>query len=188
MMNSLSSFDILAIVAEKEHDKQQRLTTTITMPMSEKKPLPFNLNFKPRTVRKPHSSPIDIHALLPCLHHKPKLTFRFRPPKLPLEYQRKIAELGGSDLKLVIQKRLRKSDVKTNKGGLVMPYRECQVDFGTIREMFVKVIQPANMLSEMILSFKSCHTKSSYVLTDSWNHLVQVNGLRVHDLVQVVWP
>ncbi|KAK9668743.1 hypothetical protein RND81_13G083100 [Saponaria officinalis] len=70
----LNPLDMLAMVAHKALEKDypssliNEINPTIVMPMSEHKKLPFDLNLKPRTHRKPRSTPIDVQALFPCLY------------------------------------------------------------------------------------------------------------------------
>ncbi|KAL9237241.1 hypothetical protein vseg_011816 [Gypsophila vaccaria] len=201
-MDSLSPLEMLASVAEKVYEFEHQVKP-------KKKPLPFNLNVRPRTYGRPRSSPIDVHALFPCLNHKRKLkerdgdendsgelgfdraskktrlVVRLQPPELPSEYKQKVAELDGSDLKFVTQKKLLKSDVRNKRGFLTMPCSNCWFDFGEIGEKQVKVFQSANNFTEMIMTFSKSCAASSYVLTGSWKDVVEANDLKKDDVVQV---
>ncbi|KAL9247537.1 hypothetical protein vseg_020960 [Gypsophila vaccaria] len=208
-MNPLSPLEMLASVAEKVYEFEHQFKPAAT-PTSEKKPLPINLNVRPRTYGRPRSSPIDIQALIPCLHQKRKLeqrdvdindsgelgfdnktakkmklTIRLQPPKLPSEYRDKITELGGSDLRFVYQTKLYKSDVSNKKDCFKMPSSNCWVDFGEIEGMQVKVYQASNEFRETMMTFTRSCVESSYVFTGSWNDIVQDSHLKKNDTVQV---
>ncbi|KAL9247054.1 hypothetical protein vseg_020525 [Gypsophila vaccaria] len=211
MMNSLSPLEMLASVAEKVYEFEHQFDPTVDVTVFKKKPLPFDLNLKPCTCGRPRSSPIDVDDFLPCLHHKRKpqhrddddendsgelgfaraskkmkLTVRLQLPELSLEYRQKISDLGGSDPRLVTEKKLRKSDVSSKKGRLKMPYSKRLDDFGEIKEMKVKVYhQLGSNVSETFLTFTRSCADSSFVFAGSWNSIVEASNLKKDDVVQV---
>ncbi|KAL9242543.1 hypothetical protein vseg_016533 [Gypsophila vaccaria] len=218
--NCLSPLDILAVVAQKamEKDYPSLLIEDISE-KPKKKTLPFDLNLKPRTHRRPRTTPIDVHALLPCLYpvpdsvlnrslkkrritdeececespRAPKKRRWIAPPvpqplnpELPVEYRQKIEELGGWDVRFVIQKKLYDADVSSSKSRLTMPYRQCRVDFGKVEKTQVKLIhKDGNEVREMMMTFLMWDKVSSYVFNGTWNNLVSLKGLKTNDVVQV---
>ncbi|KAK9668606.1 hypothetical protein RND81_13G071900 [Saponaria officinalis] len=186
----LSPLDMLAIVAEKALLKDY--PPAIDMSMSEKKKLPFGLNSKIRTIRIIRSAaPTNSEEGGSSQPPPPKKRRLVAPPlpqplhpELPVEYRQKIAEMGGSDVQFVMQKRLYDADVSTEKSRLTMPCRQCRINFGKVGKTQVMLIhKDGNKLREMMMTFFRWDTVSSYVFNGSWNNLVEVNGLKTDDVV-----
>ena len=128
-------------------------------------------------------------------------------PQLPQNFGQKISECGGTEIKLVLDKRLTKTDKERNNCRLSIPFRKIKVEFLRDNEkrnleihepMAVQVIDPR--LEWITLNFNRWNmpnkppedglphdTKCSimYVLQTGWNHLVQMNDLQVDDLVHL---
>ncbi|KAJ7960818.1 B3 domain-containing protein family [Quillaja saponaria] len=123
------------------------------------------------------------------------------PSDLPVEVRNKIQELGGSELKLVIQKILFSSDLNPNNGRFSIPENQIREDFLTEGErvildkrqgekvcgMEVLVLDPR--LEEFNLKLKKWNMDKIDVfnLTHKWNEILNENKDRLclHDLVQL---
>ena len=93
--------------------------------------------------------------------------------------------MGGSDPKLVFQKKLFATDVNRNHGRLTIPLRQCVLELtrdevvesvkrdgrGKLVGFQVMVIDPG--LKERRMRFKDWETVSSYALLGGWNDLVK---------------
>ncbi|KAH7533894.1 hypothetical protein FEM48_Zijuj04G0180000 [Ziziphus jujuba var. spinosa] len=123
-------------------------------------------------------------------------------PELSRGLLGRIQEMGGSDIKLVIQKKLYKSDLERDNNSLSMPWNELKSEFlspeektllNTKREnnnrhegIEVLVIEPNQNVSQLCLEkWDSNDNSSSYVLTKTWYDVARNNNLEVDDIVQV---
>lgn len=123
--------------------------------------------------------------------------------KLPATFKEKIEQMEGSDVKLVIQKRLTESDLNPNSGRLSIPKGKIQEkNFLTqleessldVREgkkkrilgMHVSVLCPNLKLSNN-LCFKKWAMKTTkvYNITHGWSNLASENLLHVNNMVQL---
>ncbi|KAK3010959.1 hypothetical protein RJ639_011855 [Escallonia herrerae] len=127
-----------------------------------------------------------------------------RPPDLPTDVKHKILSLGGSDVKLVIQKGLYATDVKDNHNRLSIPARTASKGFltedeekrlgnhnGYVESLDVKLIEPKGG-DPAVLSFrrwtmrkKSGKSSACYVLTSNWNAVKKRNGLEKKMVIQL---
>ncbi|KAJ7964177.1 B3 domain-containing protein family [Quillaja saponaria] len=136
------------------------------------------------------------------LKKKQKRVFDFETlPELPVEVSNKIQELGGSEPKLVIQKKLFSSDLNPNNGRFSIPQCQIRAEFVTeseravldeheghkVRGMEVLVLDP--VLREFNLQLKMWRMAKTHVynLTHKWNEIVTVNKhcLCVDNIVQL---
>ncbi|KAK2984724.1 hypothetical protein RJ640_004549 [Escallonia rubra] len=127
-----------------------------------------------------------------------------RPPDLPKDVENEILRLGGSNVKLVIQKGLYPTDLKDNHNRLSIPARTASKGFltedeekrhgnhnGYVESMDVKLIEPKGG-DPAILSFrrwnmkkKSGKSSACYVLTSNWNAVKKRNGLKEKMVIQL---
>jgi hypothetical protein len=124
-------------------------------------------------------------------------------PELPLAFKEKIEELKGSDVMLVIQKELTKTDMKKNNGRLSIPVKQVinekflepnEKSFLHYRKegrkrrigISVSVLDPSLELWER-MSIKKWRMVNSdtYNITDDWYKLVEKNNLKEGQKVQV---
>ncbi|KAK3040301.1 hypothetical protein RJ639_028216 [Escallonia herrerae] len=127
-----------------------------------------------------------------------------RPPHLPTDVENEILRLGGSDVKLVIQKGLYATDVNDNHNRLSIPALTASKGFltedeekrhenhnGYVESVDVKLIEPKGG-DPAILSFrrwnmkkKSGKSSACYVLTSNWNAVKKRNGLEENMVIQL---
>ncbi|XP_057440770.1 uncharacterized protein LOC130732800 [Lotus japonicus] len=122
-------------------------------------------------------------------------------PVLPIEVQEKIQELGGSEVKLVIQKKLHKSDVNAGHNRFSIPSQQILArDFLTQEEvtllngreggkpagLTVNVLDPSLELWEGLRLKKWEMTSSpTYNIIGGWMKVVKNSGLEPEDVVQL---
>ncbi|XVF85214.1 hypothetical protein PTKIN_Ptkin17bG0100200 [Pterospermum kingtungense] len=118
-------------------------------------------------------------------------------PDLPESCKQHIFEnMGGSGLVLVIQKPIYFSDMNRIASRLSMPFSQLKThEFLTKAEAerlknvknYIKVWLLEPSMKESGITFKRWNygTSSSYVLNKGWNSVVESNGLKVGDTVQV---
>ncbi len=121
------------------------------------------------------------------------------PLDLPQEFKDEINAMGGSDVMLVMHKRLYKTDLAENNNRLSMPLRQVRADFLTEGEKVdlkvrkkIKTLLIDSRLKKSDIVLKqwnmkkdSGNTSSSYVLMTTWNQVCKDNDLKINDLVQV---
>jgi hypothetical protein len=124
-------------------------------------------------------------------------------PELPLAFKEKIEELEGSDVMLVMQKELTKSDVTKNNGRLSIPKSECinwnflnseekssldyvQGKHKDCHTMSVSVLDPrVTKYDGMRLTKWKMVTSEIYNITSEWKKLVDENKLKEGQKVQL---
>ena len=119
---------------------------------------------------------------------------------LPEELMNRITEMGGTELTLIIQKRLFKTDLSKQHSRLSMPLKKLRnADFLREREalallngepMIVPLLLPSMLLQDIALALwdieqASGRTSSVYLLKKSWNKVVEACQLNKGDIVQV---
>ena len=136
---------------------------------------------------------------------KPKLNPTFPlsnpSPKLPQNFQNIIDTMGGTQLVLVIQKPLTKTDLNRHNARLSMPLSQINGSF--LREaervyldqqqaMEVPFMEPSSKVNKIVLRQwdmpKESGKKSScYVMIKSWNEVVEKNdlGRKLHQVIQI---
>ena len=176
----------------------------IKIPMPGKRAVPIDLNEPPEmgsltkrartTVGIPRKSPINfsVDYLPPAPVHAQN------PSELPVEFRHRILELGGSEPKMVFEKKLYSTDVNVNHGRLTIPLRQCTLELKqtevaasvkrdgrgkNIVGFEVMVIEPG--LKERTMRFKDWATVASYALVGGWNDLVKKNGIKKDDILQL---
>lgn len=120
---------------------------------------------------------------------------------LPREFQEKIQELNGCEVKFVTQKKLFKTDLNPQHARLSIPPAKIANRFLTPTEesslnerrgkhkrlsgMPVMVLDPS--LREYNMCFKKWETERSYVynLTRGWNQILHHNDLKLGDMLQL---
>jgi hypothetical protein len=121
------------------------------------------------------------------------------PPDLPEDLKNRIKAVGGTEVVMVIQKRLTDTDLQEGHNRLSMPFGK--IDRGFLREeekdllaeqqiMEVPFLEPSREVSKMILrqwdmGKNSGKTSSMYVLRTNWNDAAKKNVLKANDVVQV---
>ncbi|KAJ1389550.1 hypothetical protein SESBI_38167 [Sesbania bispinosa] len=125
---------------------------------------------------------------------------------LPMRLQEKIQEMEVREVKLVIQKKLFKSDLNSNNGRFSIPIQQIQHDardfllereehYLTVREgegkiqklagISVSVLDPSLKLYNMCFKkWKMEHTQV-HNITSGWNNLVRNNSLKANVTVQL---
>ncbi|XP_045828733.1 uncharacterized protein LOC123920516 [Trifolium pratense] len=125
-------------------------------------------------------------------------------PELPLVFKEKIEQMQGSDVMLVIQKKLTKSDVEENNGRLSIPENQVinenflepneksSLDYdrkeGRKKRigMSVSVLDPSlNLYNGMCFKKWKMGKSEIYNITGEWNELVENNHLEKDQKVQV---
>ncbi|KAH7522683.1 hypothetical protein FEM48_Zijuj07G0164600 [Ziziphus jujuba var. spinosa] len=123
-------------------------------------------------------------------------------PNPPRRFMDRIQQLGGSEVKFLIQKTLSVTDVKKDQNRLSMPFSQIHSDFLTPQErmflsrkeddgkhyqgMEVMVIEPCLDQSSLCLKKWDYRSSSfSYVLIKNWYNLVVNNGLQPGMVVQI---
>lgn len=122
-------------------------------------------------------------------------------PQPPPCFQDKIDGLNGQDLKLVIEKKLTKTDVKPYFARLAIPKGQMRNDFlsqedHTILEqreatginykgMEVPLIEPSLAESTIVLKKWKLGRSKSYMLSSGWPKVVVDNGLEANNIIQL---
>ncbi|KAJ7971822.1 B3 domain-containing protein [Quillaja saponaria] len=122
------------------------------------------------------------------------------PPDLPEEFKKKITSLGGTEIRLVIQKPLFQTDLTTGHSRLSIPVKQVRENFLTESErkllerqeaIEVQLVQPSLEMTSIKLVQWDMHKKtgrsvsSMYVLRTTWNTVVKVNKLEESDVIQI---
>ncbi|XVF71354.1 hypothetical protein PTKIN_Ptkin12aG0030300 [Pterospermum kingtungense] len=125
-------------------------------------------------------------------HHPPPQ----QQPDLPERLKKMIKDMGGTDVKLIIQKPLYRTDLSMSHGRLSIPINQVQVEFLTPEEKIlvndknsegikVSVIDPS--LKTRRLFFRRWYMRSCsvYALRTEWKSVLRDNDLKVNDVIQV---
>ncbi|KAL4615739.1 hypothetical protein ACB092_07G148400 [Castanea dentata] len=131
----------------------------------------------------------------------PTLSLSNPSPKLPQNFQYIIDTMGGTQLALVIQKRLTKTDLNRHNARLSMPlsqingsfFREAEREYLDQQQaMEVPFVEPSGKVNQIVLRQwdmpKESGKKSScYVLIKSWNEVVEKNdlGRKLNQVIQI---
>jgi hypothetical protein len=126
------------------------------------------------------------------------------PPYLPTKYRDKIInELHGLDLKLVIQKQLSETDMKSRFARLSLPKGQLRTEFlsqedqtilrqrqlakgnGCYRGLEVPLIEPQLVESSITVKKWKLGNSTSYTLGSQWQHVANDNGLKVGNIIQI---
>lgn len=120
-------------------------------------------------------------------------------PKLPKEFIDKIEAMGGTDIMLVIQKKLFPSDLDKGLAQLSMPLKQLRSDFLTEEEKSMLNAQeeiPTMLIDPRHEEFKivlrqwdmpknTGKVSSMYTVRTDWNEVQLSNELKEHNVVQV---
>ncbi|KAJ7950569.1 B3 domain-containing protein family [Quillaja saponaria] len=125
-------------------------------------------------------------------------------PELPVEFRNKIEELGGSNIKLVIQKELFGTDLNPNNGRFSIPQTQILAEFlnesemafldqrqrnnqGRLCGLDVLVLDPRLVEFNLHLKKWKMETTDVYNLTYKWNEILNGNrkNLCLHDVMQL---
>ncbi|XVF56766.1 hypothetical protein PTKIN_Ptkin06aG0146100 [Pterospermum kingtungense] len=118
------------------------------------------------------------------------------PPDMPQEFKNRINSLGGTEIKLVIQKFIQVSDLKRQQNRLSMPLNQVRSKFlseaeeqklenkETIDAIFV---EPCLKVSEVKFYWWRIGSSNAYIFNDKWKDVVRNNGdsLKPMAVVQV---
>ncbi|KAK6945280.1 B3 domain-containing protein At2g31720-like [Dillenia turbinata] len=121
------------------------------------------------------------------------------PPDLPRQFRNEIAEkYRGTQIVLVIQKQIFKSDVDCGHNRFSVPVRQVRKEFLTEEEkrklndedLSVVLIQPSMESIEMnmktwVMPKENGKTSSSYMLKTKWGEVVRKNKIKEGDIVQL---
>jgi len=120
---------------------------------------------------------------------------------LPREFQERIQELNGSDVKFVMEKNLFSTDLNPKHARLSIPpaqitnkflseseeslLNECIKENGRLAGLSVTVLDPS--LNEYTMCLKKWNMEKSYVynLTKGWNQIVRQNHLQLNHKLQL---
>ncbi|KAG6601882.1 putative B3 domain-containing protein, partial [Cucurbita argyrosperma subsp. sororia] len=161
-------------------------------------------NTKPITERKPISERKPITKRKPITERKPrkkrcKQTPFPTTPDMPAAMRDRIGEMGAYQIQLAIQKQLQDTDMNKNHGRLSFPAKKLKVDFATEEErrvlkqqenggkkgMNVMIVDPLLRESSICLKLWKIGSGDSYCLMTQWNWLVEQNGFKSGDHVQL---
>ncbi|XP_059432626.1 B3 domain-containing protein At2g31420-like [Corylus avellana] len=121
------------------------------------------------------------------------------PPDLPEEVNNRIKAVDGTEVIMVIQKHLTNTDLDRDKCRVSIPFGKINRDFLREREkdlldqqisLEVPFYEPSHKVSKMILrqwdmGKGSGKSSSMYALRTHWNAVVEANGLKEKDVIQV---
>lgn len=129
--------------------------------------------------------------------------------KLPEKLKKLIIDTKkGTDLKIVIQKKLTESDVKQDQNRFMMPLNKIRNEFieeheeellkqregKDLKPLVVNIIEPSDVFRESSINLKRWEMDKSktgakptviYVLNKTWHTLLVNNGIGVGDTVQL---
>ncbi|KAJ7946643.1 B3 domain-containing protein [Quillaja saponaria] len=136
----------------------------------------------------------------------PIVPLAYPPPDLPEEFKSEISKWGGTEVTLVIQKPLFKTDLQRDHGRVSIPVKQ-------IREKFLRdyeeevlenqqeidvqlihrpegsgipIIRTTNIiLRQWDMKKLSGKVSTTYVLRTTWNDVAKVNGLKPGDVIQI---
>ncbi|KAK1402010.1 hypothetical protein POM88_001615 [Heracleum sosnowskyi] len=109
---------------------------------------------------------------------------------LPVVFKNEIQEMGGSDIKLIIQKYLFSADTEGGQNRFSIPMKQIRENFLTDEEesildqrfkdnhvvpLMVPLIEPN--LEKAQINFRKWAVNSSYVLSSPWNQIIDRNEL-----------
>ncbi|XP_022952943.1 putative B3 domain-containing protein At3g24850 [Cucurbita moschata] len=118
---------------------------------------------------------------------------------MPAAMRDRIGEMGAYQIQLAIQKQLQDTDMNKNHGRLSFPAKKLKVDFATEEErrvlkqqenggkkgMNVMIVDPLLRESSICLKLWKIGSGDSYCLMTQWNWLVEQNGFKSGDHVQL---
>ncbi|KAF7848869.1 hypothetical protein BT93_L1481 [Corymbia citriodora subsp. variegata] len=124
---------------------------------------------------------------------------RTRPDRLPESYWNKILMMHGQDARLVLEKRLRPTDMDSGQGRLSIPRLQIRANFLSSEEIrtlnnresiTIPLIEPCLEVRRglQLKKWNYNNRNFSYVLTKQWNlvaHPFEWNQLREHGLIQL---
>ena len=123
-----------------------------------------------------------------------KITQNPEPAELPERFKNRINEIGGTDITLLIQKSLEKTDVSARHSRLLMPREQMRnPDFllntelqklQTEASITVPMIWPSLEIKNIVLT-KWNMRKIVFVLRKYWNDVVKFHELKANHEVQV---
>nr|KYP60287.1 B3 domain-containing protein At1g05920 family [Cajanus cajan] len=156
--------------------------------------LGFGLRSREKNTRKRPISEMSKEEDMPENQtSRKKIKIKHPSPKLSIEFENRVNELNGGDITFLMQKKLYRSDLDTNKNRLSMPRNEIRCDFLTETEIAklkeregtsgkgklvgveVHVLDPC--LREFTLLLKKWDMENTYTLNLSkhWNNVVSTN-------------
>ncbi|XP_038905532.1 putative B3 domain-containing protein At3g24850 [Benincasa hispida] len=119
-------------------------------------------------------------------------------PEMPAALRDRIVEMGGYEIRLVIQKQLEDTDLNKNHGRLSMPIKKLLFDFTTEEERkLLSEVENQNKkgintviiddVEERMICLKKWKIGSGdvYCLTTQWNSLVEETGLKSGQHIQI---
>ena len=119
-------------------------------------------------------------------------------PDLPENFKQHIVEkMGGSNLVLVIQKSLFFSDVNPQASRFAMPFSQLKTheflnkteteDLKDVKKAIKVCLLEPSMKENCDITFKRWNMSkcSMYVMNGAWNSVVENNGLKIDDIVQL---
>ncbi|KAJ7946638.1 B3 domain-containing protein [Quillaja saponaria] len=144
----------------------------------------------------------------PCSKSKflPIIPLPYPPPDLPEEFMSEISKWGGTEVTLVIQKPLFKTDLQRDHGRVSIPVKQ-------IRERFLRDYEEEVLENQQEIDVQLIHRRersgipilrttniilrqwdmkklsgkvsTTYVLRTTWNDVAKVNGLKPGDVIQI---
>ncbi|MBA0751293.1 hypothetical protein Gogos_000227 [Gossypium gossypioides] len=118
------------------------------------------------------------------------------PPDMPQVFQDCIRDLGGSEIKLVIQKFLQVSDLKSQQNRLSMSLKQIRNPFlnededrmlNAKRQMAVTLVEPCLSVSTVNLAKWSIGSSMSYIINGDYSKVLKNNRdrLKPNAVVQI---
>lgn len=119
---------------------------------------------------------------------------------MPIDLKKRVMELRGRDVKMVIEKKLTNEDLKTNSNRFLMPKNKVRAGFLSEEEenivqkkedglrvqgMEVSLIEPSLNKSTIWLKKWKVGKDMSYVLSSQWISVATRNGLAVNDVIKL---
>lgn len=132
-----------------------------------------------------------------CKPRKPRETIYNGPnpnPNIPIEFMNMIENLGGTDLRLIIQKGLCGTDLSKSHGRLSLPSSQWIAEQDLFDYEFrnsgnncvsLPLIDTKMRLWESVSLKKWKLSKAIIVISGEWNDVAAVNGLKIKDVVQI---
>ncbi|KAM3755604.1 hypothetical protein ACB098_02G052000 [Castanea mollissima] len=148
--------------------------------------------------RPPQSKNLKTHQAK-SLFPSPPSTPIGEKPDLRNEYTDIITAKNGCELKLIIQKKLSKTDLKKSANRLSIPNGQLKAEFlgqkeqiilqekvgGHCKGIEVPLIQPSWEVSTILLKNWKYGNGNCYMLSSQWNDVAERNGLKADDIIQV---
>ena len=174
-------------------------------PEFESKNLKRSFNKFRKIPRPPQYKNLKTHQAKPLSPNPPSKPIKEKPsrmiqqPDLPNKYTDIITAKNGCELKLIIEKKLFKTDLEKDANRLSIPKGQLKAEFlgqkehiilqekveGHYKGIEVPLVQPCREVSTILLKNWKYGNGNSYMLSSQWNDVAEKNGLKVDDIIQL---